>query len=898
MKKAFSLIEIVVVMAILIVIIGTIASITMSSSKSFSSATVLATLQDDAVTMNQIYQNEIRNASSVNILETKPSVLEENIEYIFVETDTDTNTNTVMVKEAGSTLPPVPLLVSENQQEVLFKKINENTIAVELTLVKGDETFNVTTTNVFENMPENVEVTGESGTCLAFNYAEKSIFLKQFMFTRDRNGFLDTDAVGVIDEVNKTVTVTVNTSDFSNLKPSITILGDSVCFDNKYNEKYDTSNPTSLDFTDPRTIFVFGEDGSYKTYEIIVASAEVHTIENLSIIPLEKKTDDPTDKKNIVMPTASSFLYAQYEGTEGYDNATINWYAAKSVADIKAGSSKWTLISSSKDRALDVSKIKNNALGKYVFFEVKGKSGTTPAYSVAAQYLSDKVTYTPYVYVQLDYGNLWDTTLNEIDYQMDRKATLSYTRTTQFTGSEKINAVYGDKVEAIENAYSKSESFRESYTKYDTTGEEGIILIGATQKDKTKFSGHIKCVIMDSSEFLYKVDYVKKDVRVQGNRQGGIAGYYRDYLYGRYMKAFKPYPVGYGNFETGAAALELTHYAILSVNRYHKYYKDRSTDTDWSSPYIQNNGVRVGIVNTFALYYGHTYNGVYKVPGNSAYISDSVDVNGDNSYPYTSGWDTAGELTGFAISPNSSVRVDDYNRRIYSNGYFYEFNLYAYRLGGYELPGVTMYDINESKVSNNYLSAANVAANFSPSIGAHSAVNSYSRYYMPYTFSDIKNGTAFSADNSVEEYDYANFTVDLFTKRKGYNMPIVEVDMYRGTNVASETELQSRKSKKMYFGDFTQYEGTDSAISTKNNTYTVNGATVYGANTPTTVETKTAQGKNHLVLMDYDTKMNQSSRRNVTITAWTRTLNNQYGPLGYGNLDFLITDIQTLNTPR
>lgn len=266
MKKGFSLLEVLTVMIILIIIIGTIVMISTSRKRSSSKNSIEASLQNEAININKIYQNEVRNCQSIGVLENAPEILEYKKGYIFLDTKTDT----LMMKEVNSDYATIMYIGKDIKQDVLFEKVNNKTISAELILEKDGENYDVKTNTEFNNMAKNADVLGRKGNCLEFNYSDDDFFLNQFIFYDDDNEKISGDTIGMIDDINQTVNIEVKTDDITKLTPNISIFGENVSFDSINNEKYDIIKSTPLDFTNPREIYVFSKDDSYKVYTVTV----------------------------------------------------------------------------------------------------------------------------------------------------------------------------------------------------------------------------------------------------------------------------------------------------------------------------------------------------------------------------------------------------------------------------------------------------------------------------------------------------------------------------------------------------------------------------------------------------------------------------------------------------
>lgn len=767
MKKAVTLAELVITMAMLAVVITAISMIMIDSMVGFSNTTVLASLQNESVTINQIYQNELRNATDVSILEKAPVLgeFDPNKEYIY----TDDENKTIMIKMAGEDTPTVLYEQEDVNQYMGFSKVDEKTVESVLTLNKKNIPYNLKTNTTLVNLPPTDELKGSVGDCIMFNFSRNGVFLRQLNFKKADNSDLGTDAASVIDEENLLATCEVQTDNLK-LRPRVSTINASyITWGSPTAEPFDVDNPTVIDFSTEQKLFIFGPDGSYKMYKIDVTESETDVLPDvvagsMDIVPTYKG-GDPSDKTHRSMPTDNDELNAVFklkDDTDGNTPYLVTWYAVDDFDDIKT-MSKWSKVAEIKNsKKLDLSDpaYRDQLVGRYVFCSAQSinSSGNvgTPLYSVTPDMFADITKTTPCVYVQVGYGKMWGTTINEIDYRQQGNLT---------------SKQFQNKRNAIDNAYAKSDTFRNGGT--IKIGGKNYTIVGY----KTKKDGSL--ISSDSFKDARKVLLPGDGVDGNGLIQLDANSSQRSAKEVKYYTNLKDMSVNIkGNRFTNNATNELgtTHSIIVGIDQYHIYYTDRRQGTFPAGIY-ENSGIRYAI----------------KTEPNS--------------------------LGGFAISSNvKPVETWDSNDKRLGSTFCYYFDFINNKKWDtnkdYSTKGIKMVDVDYNKLSGYYTNN-----NQDTLIGARNFTPGRAPSEIPYFFSDISTSNFefdFNKTNDVTidtklYMDNSNSVINIYNK----SSPRIEMDIYKtkkenSLNVPDET----KKSVPMYFGGL-DYKSMDSVYSYK-----------------------------------------------------------------------------------
>lgn len=135
-KNGFTLIEMIIVMAILITIISATTSVLISSSKTFSKGSSFTNMQNQSLVLSKMITNQLRNSTSFKLYNTVPSSFDTTKNYIYInETD-----NKIYLKKIGTSQKA--LLNTPNiKQNLEFSYINDSNINAEIILSDVEDTY-------------------------------------------------------------------------------------------------------------------------------------------------------------------------------------------------------------------------------------------------------------------------------------------------------------------------------------------------------------------------------------------------------------------------------------------------------------------------------------------------------------------------------------------------------------------------------------------------------------------------------------------------------------------------------------------------------------------------------------------------------------------------------------
>lgn len=698
MKKGFTLIEMIVTLVVSMILITTVTFLVVNLLKGFSINSSVSTLQEDAMTLNEILTDRVYYAASVEILPDLPATCEDDKYYIY----SDLDENTIMYKKGKQSAEILYDGISDKQTAV-FSKVDDNTFETSYTIQKKDLEYDLLRKISLQNAIGGDGITGTTGKCISFSFNYKGsdggggienppIYLEGFMFSADNNTNsnlnITEDIIGEIDEAKRSVYIDVpfkkpnlysNNSFWLKASIDINVTSDFVTIDKQAtNTKYirmgtgtRVASIPKLSYITPRKIFVQRNDGRYKVYTVYVnykKDVETATASDLDIVPT-KVGVSPTNRygriirENVYMPADENSLNAIFKleknGEEVFEGFYIEWYAVteEELLQFKDGTksnySDYVVHSSTEDRTLNITeKNRDKIVGKYVFYRVVGKEGNDYGTEIASTLdgditLTDNIDdKTSYVYVTLDYGKMWESTLNEIDFDygstfMQNSLRNSYMKAPEF---QKYYEMY----EGDDMKYMNAHILAQNVSKYKFNTLDGKSAPKALFEPFDKYN--------KIGGFLYTPDLVKKELNIKGNRA-------------------EPLPV---ESWINSKFLAKMHTGLLSIPQYHDFYKDKRNYDYFAFFDDEKNvddGIRIGIK--------------HNKPENS--------------------------LGGFSIGPNTKAKYTDYGilydygyAPIGNGGYFLDF---VYQRAAYEQSGVKMVAGTDQKGYDFYSSNMNIGAN-------------------------------------------------------------------------------------------------------------------------------------------------------------------------------------------
>ncbi len=157
-NTGMTLIELIVVMAILVVVIAAIGSVLVYGQRAFRQGENQSALQNDIRLVAERISKDIRYAENFSIHTTMPA-LDEQYKYIYVESGK-------IMRRIGSGTPEV-LLGSEGTASLSFTRANDRLVSFTLGKTNLSRTFSVQTDVDLMNLRENT-IAGTSGSCIRF----------------------------------------------------------------------------------------------------------------------------------------------------------------------------------------------------------------------------------------------------------------------------------------------------------------------------------------------------------------------------------------------------------------------------------------------------------------------------------------------------------------------------------------------------------------------------------------------------------------------------------------------------------------------------------------------------------------------------------------------------------
>ncbi len=672
-KKGVTLIELIVSMGILTIILASITTVMTSTSKTYNKATSLSGLQSQSIVFSTIISNQLKNSNDVTVYESVPSSFDEEYNYIYY----NAIEKSIYKKFAGETSALLYRTANINQS-VEFSKIDRNNVSVNVVLDNGDLSYENKFGVFFVNIKTGETIkfdpsTATKGICIKYKLSETVVANTEpcvitafgFLASNGTNSeFITTDIVATIDEANKKIVVSPLTivgeyRDIS-LVPYIEYAypdrGDTLVAKdiNTYVNYQNTLNPLGFykngvnkDVTITVKSGVAGvADATYDVeFEITVEPSPVvfPKVTSHDIV----STDGGTTKK---MPSEASYLTANYKYTVGPGEdtptgQTIRWYAVSpsEIGSVDDFNSKYKngdftpFATIDNNVSLKLSDYRDMVVGKYVFYDVVLKKDIYSSAPTVYDSAIEGVTATncPYVFVGLDNGKIYETTLNEIDYikssQIQKNVmNICFNRLSKATKNKYIQLVFEWNVKDV---YSQNEIL-------------GLLKV----KIPSGNSGH-----------SYTVDFVNKKLTIAG------ASY-------QYLNKNNIYP------DISSSSLyKYAQYGLLSINMYDSYYTDKRTVSNSSKIRISFDGnsydaggisiipnLTSSLTTTSNKLYSSTLLPTYfiKIDCNKADYGNSVkdvDILGNDSLIY--GKDYSGSLAeAFAInSYNINQSTDSVN---------------------------------------------------------------------------------------------------------------------------------------------------------------------------------------------------------------------------------------------
>ncbi len=388
-KKGFTLIELIVSMAILSIMLLTVSSLMLSTTKVYSNTSANAFLQQNTLVLQTGITNSLKFGTNVNVLEEKPTTFDETLNYIYVE-------NNEIVLKAPSVAPKRFFTTTNVEQAIEFENIDGYNISVKLTLTNKnlsyENKFNVALTNV----KEDALVQGTTGKCISFD-TEKVLVpivppeITSFRFLVENNTLLsqeyssnDAGASGInIDNTNNIIKVNtsvpiINTTQSASFVPTITYKGDGIKVKvGGVVSDYDVSSNTAIDFYNNDVYFIVNNyNGDIKEYKVDIDTDVFPMVENTKIKAVG--TNGTQTSNDVLTPSKNDTLVAEFDFAFEPDGYQVRWYAVdpstvSGLSELKSKyeNGEYTPVAVTKNKNfIDITPYSSQLNNQKVFYDV------------------------------------------------------------------------------------------------------------------------------------------------------------------------------------------------------------------------------------------------------------------------------------------------------------------------------------------------------------------------------------------------------------------------------------------------------------------------------------------------------------------------------------------------
>lgn len=564
-KNGYTLIELVLVCSIFAIIVASVGSIILSTTKGYNKFFDLATLENEAIFLENEMADIIKPAKSIHILENIPSIMQEDSAYIY------SNGDSILYKAVGQ--QPFELYNPyESIQNITFNSENDDNILVSVNLEQANASFDYEFSIPILNDLLEFSNDGQGSKCLAFSLGEgegndENPYIVSFDLYKSDNSDLEKNCIGIIDHENGTINIETSLTDITSLTPRIKIVGDSFKISSPNGSIYNIDNPVPLNFENVKNVYVLSGD-IFKQYIInVTKKQENQEIDSgtLNIIPTETKYSSVDDsyysqpdieQKDICMPNNTNYLNARFQ----YDKNIINdenanyyvrWYAVDSE-DVSSVNDISKLYNDGKlkpfetvqnKRYINLDNYVEDVSGKYVFFDVYLNEKTNVLCSLDNQLQNDVNTNGLYgvVFVGLKNGEIFETTLNELDFLYSN----TYKQQTILSSFNRLSP--NKKGYYI---FSENKAYNDNIEDVSYFIDNCIKVIAPYKNQSHDFD----------------VDFINKEVTITGS--SSQLGSYNDH-----------YPK--------LNSSEYSQNGLFSVNMYDNYYSDKRSDYNSSGSTIR-----------------------------------------------------------------------------------------------------------------------------------------------------------------------------------------------------------------------------------------------------------------------------------------------------------------------
>ncbi len=809
-RKGFTLMEMIIVVAILGVVLASITSVMISSSKAFRVSNDVAYMQNQSLIISRLITNETKGVNSVTIYEDIPT-FEANQSYIYYN-DVDEK---IYIKR-GTDQEEELFATEGTNQQVTFKKVDNNNFKFEVYLYNDSSEFtNKDSVSLVNATASNGVFGADKGICISYSNAAEipEPLITRVSFTSDLNADMTTN-VSETPKADKTVTFNVDISDVSALKPIIETNDDvnntlyymvgntEVPFDINNPEKNDP-----IDFTDPVDFVVKrGEKQNLYTVIVIPTTPQVTFGDPYDLLATSEKYYRDTKYnpnnasgivRDVVMPNEDDYICALFDDETSedgivydYSHFVVNWYAIP-PSDVEAEAYRLAQVANPSASQSELEQIAFDPETGYEYSALKSLyQNNKNDYFVTQQKSVESARARAGSKPDESYANVLDVS-EYYDQVMGKYVFYDFAPTDEsgVIDESKYKVSIGDS-EPIYDEQSSVQTFAfvgfKNGPVFETTMNELDFLYGTPLKQKIYTQSFNKMLFktIEDSGYLANngnfgnmtIEDLENIVKVKAPYENEGHDVYVDFvnremtLYGasnQYGSANEYYPA------TGSS--QFAQYALFSVDMNDPFYTDSDTsslsserkkDEDTGSGEIS--GVRVGIKNT----------------------TDS------------SGKPTMG---GIAVNPRSTSTLSSDKTVVQSEGYYvnYIYNKISQSQSNnrYHESGVNMNSSNGYSIDGNYPGDSDESTG-QATVGARNISEDHpEQSIVPYRFGEIsKNGYTVNPNN-------ADIYMDINVDYSETNDVLYTVDI---------TDRQTGQSTNtMYFGDYEDYFDGE-----KNYTYT------------------------------------------------------------------------------
>ncbi len=334
-RKGVTLIELIIVMAIMAILITITTQVLFSTGVVFKRTNDSANIQNQSLVLSRIVTDDLKYGTEVAILSSTPTTFDESINYIY-EKDGE------ILLKAPHLGPKVLSNTQGIAQKVTFTKLRDNSISVGIELLKGSTAYENQSVVTFLNLDKDKVVNGTTGNCISFKTEKKLLEEIQpeiisFDLLATENSVLEKDYksenIGetgiIINNVSNVITVNSELILITNTKnaflvPKIVYKGDNLKVKIGSTIKdFDVTIGESIDFyNNDVSLIVENYTGLSKEYKVDIKTKVYPIINNLQIL-----SQNTSSQNGAIIPAVNDVLNAKFDVTFVPDKYLVRWYA-------------------------------------------------------------------------------------------------------------------------------------------------------------------------------------------------------------------------------------------------------------------------------------------------------------------------------------------------------------------------------------------------------------------------------------------------------------------------------------------------------------------------------------------------------------------------------------------